>query len=80
MAEDATECKLGRVTRNGPADQAGVKAGDVITRFAGREVGSYDEMVTLLKEQKPYAVVPVEVKRGDEVKELKVTVGFRPND
>lgn len=80
MAEDATECKLGRVTPRGPADQAGVKAGDVITRFAGQEVGSYDEMVKLLKEQKPYAQVPVEVKRGDEVKELKVTIGFRPND
>jgi serine protease Do len=80
MAEDATECKLGRVTPNGPAAQAGIKAGDVITRFAGREVGSYDEMVKLLKEQKPYAEVAVDVKRGDEVKELKVTVGFRPND
>jgi serine protease Do len=80
MAEDATECKLGRVTPRGPADRAGVKAGDVITRFGGQEVGSYDEMVKLLKEHKPYDEVQVEVKRGDEVKELKVTVGFRPND
>lgn len=77
MAEDATECKLGRVTPRGPADQAGLKAGDVITRFAGHEVGSYDEMVKLLKEQMPYAEVTVDVKRGDEIKELKVTVGFR---
>jgi serine protease Do len=80
MAEDAVECKLGRVTQNGPAARAGIKAGDVITRFAGHEVGSYDEMVKVLKEQKPYDEVTVEVKRGDEVKEIKVTIGFRSND
>jgi S1-C subfamily serine protease len=67
------------VTPNGPAAQAGIKAGDVIVRLGGHEVGSYDEMVKLLKDQKPYAEVPVDVKRGDEVKELKVTIGFRPD-
>lgn len=79
MADDATECKLGAVTRGQPAEKAGMKAGDVIVRFAGQEVGSYEEMVKVLKEQKPYAEVPVEVRRGDEVKELKVTIGFRPD-
>jgi len=79
MAEDATECKLGRVTPGGPAAQAGLKTGDVVVRFAGREVGSYDEMVKLLKEQKPYTEVAVEVKRGDDVKEFKVAVGYRPD-
>jgi S1-C subfamily serine protease len=51
------------VTPNGPAARAGIKAGDVITEFAGTEVKTYDEMVKVLKEQRPYAEVEVKVRR-----------------
>jgi serine protease Do len=63
MAEDAKECKLGGVTQGSPADRAGFKTGDVITEFAGTPVSTYDEMVKILKEQKPYAEVDVKVER-----------------
>jgi serine protease Do len=78
MAEDAKECRLGRVTPNGPAAQAGLKAGDVIVKFAGKDVSSYDEMVKLLKDQKPYAEVAIEVKR--EVKPDKKTADDDDDD
>ena len=87
MDEKADDCRLGGVTEprtrggarplaNGPAYRAGLRTGDVIVRFAGHEVGSYEEMVKLLKEQKPYDEVVIEAKRGDEVKEFKVTIGL----
>jgi serine protease Do len=73
----AKDCKLAAVTPRSPAAEAGIKAGDVITRFAGKDVASYDDMVKVLQAQKPLAQVPVEVLRGDEVKELKVKIGWR---
>jgi serine protease Do len=79
MEEGAKECKLGRVTENAAAAKAGLKAGDIITKFGGKPVASYDEMVKLLKEYKPLAEVTLEVKRGEEVKEFKVKIGWRSN-
>jgi len=75
--EDAKECKLAAVTPGSPAAEAGFKAGDVITRFDGKDVANYDEMVKMLQAQKPLARVTIEVLRKDEVKELKVKIGWR---
>jgi serine protease Do len=64
VADDAKDdCRLGSVTQGSPADRAGLKVGDVITEFAGTEVKTYEDMVKLLKEQKPYAEIEVKVER-----------------
>jgi serine protease Do len=74
---DAKNCKLGEITKESPAEKAGLKAGDVITRFAGKEIGSYQDMVKLLQKHKPGDEVALELKRGDETKELRLTLGKR---
>src|SRR5262245_25857950 len=74
---DSKNCKLGEITKDSPAEKAGLKAGDVITRFAGKDVGSYQDMVKLLQKQKPGDEVALELKRGDETKELRLTLGKR---
>jgi serine protease Do len=79
MEEGAKECKLGRITFNAPAAKAGLQVGDVITKFAGKPVGNYDQMLKLLSESKPLSEVTVEVKRGTEVKEVKIRIGYRQN-
>jgi serine protease Do len=79
MEEGAKDCKLGRITPDRPAARAGLKVGDVITKFAGQEVATYDDMLKLLQKQKPLSEVTLQVKRGDEVKELKVKIGWRSN-
>jgi len=70
----ADKCKVTRVTTPSPASRAGLKVGDVITRLGGREIGTYDEFLRVLAEQKPFVEVPIVVKRGDEVKEFKVEI------
>lgn len=79
MADGAKDCKLGEVRRGTPAARAGLKVGDIITKFAGKEVASYEEMVKVLQTQKPLSEVTVEVKRGEETKQMKVKIGYRPN-
>lgn len=74
---DAKNCKLGDVTPESPAAKAGLKAGDIVMKFGGKEVGSYTDMVKLLLKQKPGDEVPLEVKRGDETKEMKIILGKR---
>lgn len=79
MEEGAKECKLGRVTFNAPAAKAGLQVGDIITKFDGKAVATYDDMVKMLAAAKPLSEVTVEVKRGKDIKEMKVKVGYRAN-
>jgi serine protease Do len=75
--EDAKDCKLARVTEGSPADKAGLLAGDVITKFDGKDVKTYDEMLLALAGKKPGDEVAVVVKRGDQMKSLKVKLESR---
>jgi hypothetical protein len=78
-APDAADDKLGArieaVTPGGPADKAGLKAGDIITRFKGTALGGVasesDEdsgpgmkLITLARELDPGDTVQVEYRRG----------------
>ncbi|MSR53442.1 MAG: PDZ domain-containing protein [Gemmataceae bacterium] len=74
---DAKNCKIGDVTPESPAAKAGLMAGDIVLKFGGKEVGSYADMVKLLQKQKPGDEIPLEVKRGEETKEMKIVLGKR---
>jgi serine protease Do len=81
--ELATEFKLrnstgvlvGSVSPNGPAEQAGIKIGDVISRFDGKEVLDARQLMLSVAEAKPGQIVPVEVLRDGLSKPLRVTIG-----
>jgi serine protease Do len=75
--EEAKDCRLARVTEGSPADKAGLKAGDVITKFDGKDVKTYDDMLALLAKKKPGDEVDVVVKRDAEVKTIKVKLEKR---
>ena len=72
--EDSKDCKLSRVTEGSPAEKAGLLAGDVITKFDGKDVKNYDDMLSGLGKKKPGDEVEIVVKRGSENKTLKVTL------
>lgn len=65
------------VTPGGPAESAGLRAGDVILRLAGRDVGDADELVVAIRDRLPGEEVPVEARRGDRVFDTTVILGSR---
>jgi serine protease Do len=70
-------CQLGAVSPDSPAEKAGLKPGDVIAKFNGKDVKTYQDMLNQLLGRKPGDEVPLVVKRGSELKELRVTLGKR---
>ncbi len=80
------------VTKGGPADDAGLRAGgtatadglaaggDVIVSVDGKPVNSSDELVAIIAGKKPGEEVEIEYLRGrsDERKTAKVKLGNRP--
>ena len=65
------------VLQNGPAAQAGIKPGDVITAVDGKPVGSVSQLLSAVAALKPGTAAPMTVLRGDGRVELQVTPGKR---
>ncbi len=86
--ELATEFKLhgstgalvGGVAPNGPAEKAGLEVGDVITRFAGKDVRDARQLKLSVAEVKPGQTVPIEVLRDGSAKLLRVAIGQASNN
>lgn len=66
------------VLQNGPAAQAGVKPGDVITEVAGKPVANVSELMTNVAALKPGAAAPFKLQRRDDEVQVSVTPGLRP--
>lgn len=62
------------IIKNGPADKAGIKTGDVITKVGNIEVGRAGSISTLIGEYKVGDTVELTYVRGDETKTTKVTL------
>jgi len=73
----AKSCHVDEVIKDSPAEKAGLKADDVIVKFDGKKIATFDEFGVRLREANVGAVVPIEVQRGEEVVLLKVTIGKR---
>ncbi len=71
---EVDEARLGAVTPDGPAAKAGVKPGDIVTRFAGKEIHSFQDLSAEVREHKPGEKVEVELHRGETLLKISVTL------
>ena len=73
--DSAKGALIASVTEAGPADEAGMQAGDVIIRFDGKDVVKSRDLPRIVAETPVETTVDVEVVRGGERKILSVTLG-----
>ncbi len=66
------------VLQNGPAAQAGIRPGDVVTAVQGQPVGSVSDLLAQVASLKPGAAAEMQLVRGGTAMTLKVTPGVRP--
>ncbi len=69
--------KLQRVLSGGPADKAGLKAGDVIVKFGKAEVKTSRDLIAALRQHKGGDKVKVKFLREKKPREVVVTLGKR---
>lgn len=62
--------------KNGPADKAGIQAGDILTEFDGQQISSYDTLKSAMAYYKAGEKVKVKIAyaEGREYKQKEVTV------
>jgi serine protease Do len=72
---NASGALVSSVEPGGPADKAGVQPGDIIQKFAGRNVQSATDLPRMVGETKPGTRTTLTVWRKGQVRDLNVTVG-----
>lgn len=68
------------VEKNSPADKGGLEAGDVITKFDGKEIITSGDLPRVVGATKPGKVVSVDVMRKGSMKTLKLGIGEMPSE
>jgi S1-C subfamily serine protease/photosystem II stability/assembly factor-like uncharacterized protein len=70
--------KLTEITKDAPADKAGLKVGDVILKSDDTKVENYDQFVELIRAKKAGDKIKLTVKRDGKEQVIEVTLANRP--
>lgn len=71
----ATGAVVGAVEKNGPADKAGIEAGDIILKFEGKAITSSADLPRVVGATRPGSRVTLQIWRKGFLKDISVVVG-----
>lgn len=79
-ADDEGGAKLTEITPDGPADKAGLKADDVVTKVGDTTIKNYQDLTELIRATRPDTKLKVTYLREGKEATAEVTVLERPAD
>jgi membrane-associated protease RseP (regulator of RpoE activity) len=74
FSQDQPGYALMGVTKDGPAERAGLKAGDIIVQLGQSKIGSLEDFDSALRKHKAGEKVPVVARRGNDQVQLEVVL------
>jgi serine protease Do len=77
--ENAKDARIGSVVPDSPAEQAGLKKGDVILKFGDKDIADFQSLKDAVAEPRPrrQQQIAIKVRRGEETIELKVKLAYQ---
>jgi photosystem II stability/assembly factor-like uncharacterized protein len=67
--------RLTDITKDGAAEKAGLKTGDIVLEFAGKPILNSQQLTAAVRRQKAEDKVKVKAARGEEIVEIELTLG-----
>jgi putative serine protease PepD len=74
-SDSSSGAVIAEITANGPAEEAGLRAGDVITELDGRAIADYTELVVAIRDKAVGDNVVLTIDRGGDSQQVAVTLG-----
>jgi putative serine protease PepD len=74
----ATGATVGSVVAGGPAENAGIRQGDIVTNIDGKTIDTSTDLVAAIASHKPGDAVTVTLRRGGSTVTKTVTLGTQP--
>jgi serine protease Do len=78
--DNASGAAVAEVTKGGPAEKAGLHAGDVILAYNGQGISSSTDLPPLVGQTPPGTKATVQILRDGKKQDVNVTVGEMPRD
>lgn len=75
---DTTGVVVLSVSQDGPADDAGIRPGDIITRIGDTDLSAPEDLLAALRQREPGDTVAVETRRGSDTRSVDVQLSDRP--
>lgn len=71
--------RIVEIRAGGPAEDAGLRVGDIVVRAAGEQIGNGDDLRAAVNAREPGDKLELQVRRGNALRTVTVELGTRPS-